>query len=249
MKKPFPVSRAGNLWRNSIKRTKTAETLLPQVVRWKKYIPMVQCREQNTLGHSYTISLLGNHFVKLLRPYVELDADLLLTALLIHDFGEAVRSAAGEDVLWHNKRSERDLEEYEIFLENFSDIKPEIFREYERAFLLQFAEERKDISCFPDRAKKIVAALRKDHPHEIMAFRAVEYWDYVLYAVAHYMEKENPLLLLKILNDHVDILDDISRRLPGFKEEIWTDEIRAWCTHFIAENPKDLQKVKDTMYI
>jgi hypothetical protein len=245
--KEFPDTTAGRLWLNSIRRIRSAEVELSNVIRWKKYIPLVQCRKQNSLGHSYTITLLGSHFAILLKPYVLLDANLLITALLTHDLGEMLRSKKGEDILWHNKNANADLEEYNTFLAYFKDMKPTVLREYERAFLLQFA--KKDVSCFPDRAKKIMAGLRKEHPSEIAAFQAIEYWEYVLYGLAHYEETKNPLLLLKVLYDHFPIMDRISKELPGFKEEVWTEDIRRWCEKFIVENPKALKTVKDTMYL
>lgn len=183
----------------------------------------------------------------LLRPYVKLDSSLLLTALLIHDFGEIVRSPKGEDTLWHNKTCEFDREEYEAFSENFQDCHPEILHEYQKAFLLQYSE--KDTSCFSEQAQAMIGDLRRNNPNEIIAFRALEYWEYILYALANYEEAQSPLLLLKVLTDHLEALDDIAGRLPGFKEEIWTPEVREWCVDLMETNPGLLRTVEEKMYL
>jgi len=243
----LPDSKAGRLWLHSIKRTKSAEMQLPQVVRWKRYIPIVQCRKQNSLGHSYTISLLGTHVVKLLKPYVTLDVGLLLTALMIHDLGEAIRFGAGEDVRWHQKTCGRDLEEYEFFTAHFSDLPPETFSEYQKAFLLQFASEGKDASCFPAADRAIIADLQKNNALEIAAFLAIERWDYVLYGLGNYEEQGTPLLLLEVLNSHMATLDKLVAQLPGFGEEIWTPEIRSWCAELVASNPQNLERAKELL--
>lgn len=67
------------------------------------------------------------------------------------------------------------------------------------------------------------------------AFEAIERWDYIMYALEQWTRHGNPTFLVKTLRNQMDRLDNLAGILPGFSIEVWTPEIRAWCTAFLAE--------------
>ena len=74
---------------------KAPQLNLPAVVRWEKYLKEEPgIREQNSLEHSHSLSLLGSILVSRLQLERSIDFGLLMTALVIHDVGEG---EIGED--------------------------------------------------------------------------------------------------------------------------------------------------------
>ena len=65
------------------------QTSLTEVIRWKKYLKKGKgAREQSSLQHSLSITIVGGLLIWKLSAYIKLDAMLLMTALAIHDVGE-----------------------------------------------------------------------------------------------------------------------------------------------------------------
>ncbi|MFA6354763.1 MAG: hypothetical protein WCX12_03725 [Candidatus Paceibacterota bacterium] len=205
------------------------QTRLSSVIRWDKYIEGDGgVRIQNSCQHSLSISLLGIQMMTQISPYAIFDRNLVLSALIIHDFGEG---EMGRDTVFIDKSGVGDLEEYSAFLKVFSKLPPDQFYFFHRAFLLQFALDVPKI--FPHDAKEIMKELARNERVEALVFRAVEIWDYLLYAFEQYTERGNVRILVQTLRHQIRRLDYLARSLPGFRKEIWKKEIRDWCVRFV----------------
>ncbi len=214
-----------------------AQRLLPLVIRWSKYLnnPDKPIREQNTLQHTFGLSLLGTIFsIRMLSHHPGFDRGLFLTSLLVHDMGEG---ELGRDVLFHNKKPEDDVREYQAFMKLIADI-PTDDRDYlQRAFLLQYAK-----ASNPEFPKQDAAALRElweENRREVQAFRAIEYWDYIMFCVEQWTELGNHSLLSELLTNHKPALDQLAHDLPGFGAEFWTPEVQAWAVRFMEDHPSE----------
>jgi hypothetical protein len=197
---------------------------LRKAVRWKKYRNKNEAvREQDSLQHSYSLVVIGMICLTKLRRYVVLDAELLLKALTIHDHGEG---ELGIDTHYIDKTDDGDLNEYLAFERRFQQLDSEIYSSFEDAFLLQYAGRDREI--FPADARSVMARLRVRYPREILAFEAIESWDYLLFAIEQYEELGFTMMMVQVLRNQVDRLDRYARDLPGFGQEIWTSEIQAW---------------------
>ncbi len=217
-------------WRETLDVWKSGQTQLPSVVRWSKYIDKDQgARKQDSLQHSYSLSVLGVLMLARLRRQGMLDEVLVLTALLLHDHGEG---EIGKDTLYVDKSTEGDLAEYLAFRARYGRLSPEEFTFVHRAFLLQFA--LKDPPEFPEDARAIMRCLRLDHRADCLAFDALERWDYVLYALEQYAERGNEKILVQTLRNQLPKLDLLARDLPGFRQAVWTDETAADARAFLA---------------
>lgn len=219
------------LWSPLIDVWRSAQISLPSVRCWPSFDPEKNggIRIQDLLQHSYSLVLLGRIFVSLLRPHLALDEELLLTALLLHDQGKAEN---GFDTPRPSKSDWTERREYALFFERYGLFPEPIKTALQRAFLLQSAlmmTER-----FPEDARTILNDLRISRPMEILAFDAIERWDFVLYALEQYRERKNDIVLTRVLQHHAGRLDELVNLLPGFGETIWTSEIRAWKNAFLA---------------
>jgi hypothetical protein len=227
---PLMAGKIPDKWESICDVWAAGQTLLPGVVRWSKYRNSNHggVRRQDSLQHSYSINLLGIIFMQKLRRYVKLDEFLLSTALSIHDHGEG---EIQQDTLYIDKNEQGDLQEYQGFVKRFSALEPEMFEQFKRAFLLQFA--LKNPESFPDDARDVMKQLRQHRTDECYAFDAVERWDYVLYAMEQNFKLGNAMVLTQTLRNQTPKLDALLNQLPGFGEEIWTKEIRKWCCSFL----------------
>lgn len=216
-------------WGTTLDVWKSGQEGLPLVPRWSKYVGKDQgVREQDSLKHSYSLTVLGTIFLERMRDCQPLDGELLLSALLIHDHGEG---EVGRDTLYLDKTAEGDLAEYLAFRKRYEPLGPD-FRAFHRAFLLQFAA--KDPPGFPDDAKRVMADLRSGRMPEALAFDALERWDYVLYALEQYFERGNEKILVQVLRNQVPKLDRLCGELHGLRQVVWTDEIATECRAFVA---------------
>lgn len=208
-------------WRVTLDVWKSGQEGLPTVPRWSKYIGRDQgVREQDSLKHSYSLTVLGLIFLERMKRYQPLDGEMLLTALLLHDHGEG---EIGHDTLYLDKTAEGDLAEYQAFRKRYEALGPAEFEAFHRAFLLQFAI--KDPPGFPVDAKKVMATLRIGRRPEALAFDALERWDYILYALEQYVERGNQKILVQVLRNQVPKLDRLCSDLHGLREAVWTDDI------------------------
>lgn len=205
---------------------------LPEVLRWKKYIEKDQgVRPQNSLQHSHAITLLGAMVVEQLRPYVQLDFGLLMTALAVHDVGEG---EIGKDTLYIDKTTAGDLEEYSAFCHRYEPLGGLVFDLLHRAFLLQFA--LKNPECFPPTARALMREIAGVNRMEALAFDAVERWDYLLYALEQYHERGNEKILVQTLRGQIGHLNRLADDLPGFGKAIWKKEISVWSGEFLGSH-------------
>ena len=210
---------------------KAPQVGLPKVIRWAQYVADGNVRRQNTLQHSLAITILGAIVIAQISAAsaAELDGELLLTALAIHDEGEG---ELGRDTLWKDKSTEGDLAEYLAFRKRHEMLGP-AWRSLHVAFLLQFC--LKNPSEFPEDAREIMEDLATTHRYEALAFEALEKWDYLLYAFEQYLERGNEKILAEVLRNHVPGFDRLATELPGFTA-IWTPELSAWASSFLKQH-------------
>ncbi|MDP2838082.1 MAG: hypothetical protein Q8O53_02295 [Candidatus Moranbacteria bacterium] len=224
---------ASTFWPDTLQVWTSGQVGLPKVPRWSKYHEdgHSMVRRQDSLQHSYSITVLGKVFCYKLRPHVCLDEGLLQNALLIHDHGE------GEiqyDTHYIDKTEQGDLIEYKAFTKCYSVFPTDLFCEFQRAFLLQFA--LKCPASFPTGACIVMDQLAATKKTECLAFDAIERWDYVLYALEQFLERGNEKILLQVMRHQKPHLDRLVGELPGFGDEIWTVSIRQWFDGFLVQN-------------
>lgn len=234
MQRPF------NDWHKLIDVWRSGQIGLPEVRRWAKYAKPGPdgsdhggVRPQDSLQHSYSITLLGSivlHYVRL-STNRKIDGELLLKALLLHDHGEG---ELGLDTLYVDKNVEGDVREYVAFVKRFNSLDPNLFHDLHTAFLLQFAT--RDLSAFPEEAHPIMLHLRETRPLEILLFDAVERWDYILYAVEQLRDNNNRCIVVQVLRNQMPHMDQLADSIPGLREYIWTDAIRKECTTLLEEH-------------
>lgn len=163
---------------------RSGQTQLPSVQRYSGYMQSMpdKMREQNTLQHSYAASVLAGIMCPLLESHgAKIDVGLLLYAILLHDHGEG---ELRRDVMYKDKCADDDLNEYHAFVVRYHALGSRSFAFARRAYLLQYASRTR--SDFPEDACAIMEALRRDHPDTVMAFYAVERWDYMIHAIEHF---------------------------------------------------------------
>lgn len=198
----------------------TTQIIFQGVYRWDKY-KETGIRPQDDLQHSYSGAILAKIFMLKIDSYnLNLNKDLVMTAFLIHDHGEGELK---RDVCWDFKEASDDVKEYYAFTKRYSQLGEEIFAALERAYLLQYAlKERPD---FPQRAQVILSDLAKNNYYEALTFSAIEIWDYLLYALEQNQVKPNPIILFEVTRNQLPRMNALAEKLPGLKQEIWTEEI------------------------
>lgn len=201
-----------------------------EVVRWKKYVNKGEgVREQNSLQHSLSITILGWTVMAQLRSYNPfIERGLVMAGLAIHDVPEFILR---RDVLHIDKTVEKDLQEYLAFRQCYEPLGSTMFDPLHRAYLLQFA--RKNPEIFPADGRRIMADIRGHSLVEALMFEAVEQWDYVLYALEQYRERGNEKILVQTLRNQIASIGELKKLLPGFREEIWTDDFSLWVNEFL----------------
>lgn len=222
---PFLIS-VLDVWRSG-------QISLQKVMRWSQYVEADprSVRHQDSLQHSYALMLLGFIVCDRLSRYGPvLDGLLIQRALLIHDHGEG---ELGSDTLYIDKSEAGDLNEYLAFVERYSSLPPSDFREFHRAFLLQFA--LKCPASFPREAKEEMQRLVRRNRDDCLAFEAIERFDYVLYAWEQERHLDNARILVQVLRNQMPHLDRLAEELIGFGTEIWTPAIREYFREFLAQ--------------
>jgi len=185
-------------------------------------------RPQNLLQHSFSVALLGKILIHQLRPFVTLDEPLLLTAFIIHDLGKA---ELGLDTPHPSKSDWSEIKEYEAFTARCSPLEAGLYDELKRAFLLKCVGRNPE--RFPDEARAIIAELVEKRPMEVLAFDAAERWDYLLFALEQYKDRQNDVILSRVLQTHSARLDELAEKLPGFGQTVWTTEMKTWKEEFL----------------
>lgn len=207
----------------------SGQTMLPKVLRWKKYLdqPPSGVRPQNTLQHSYSLALLMSLALGRLRTYhPQLDEPLLLLAALIHDHGEG---ELGSDTHYIDKSATGDQAELRMFEMRFMRLSRSDFARCLQAFLLQFAA-RDTFGEFPTNTQAILRMLSQKRMPEALIFEGIERYDYVLYAAEQYQRRGNTIVMVQVLRNQVARLDRIAELVPGFGLVVWSPEIRTWAS-------------------
>jgi len=207
---------------------KSTQQSLPMVPRWKKYLEQGPgVRAQNTLQHSHALTLIGTIAIQRMGLDGEVDAGFLLGALAIHDVGEG---ELGYDTLYIDKDASQDLKEYLAFEHRYESV-PE-FAHLQELFLLQFA--LKNPVNFPDDARSVMMKLAEHYRLEALVFEALERWDYLLFALEQYVDRENELVLTQVLRHQVPHFERLLVELPSL-DQLWTPELAAFAQRFLVK--------------
>lgn len=200
----------------------TSQLILQKVRRWKSYKGV---RKQNDLQHSYSIAILAKIVIEKLNKYFVgfyFDKDIILTAFLVHDHGEGELK---RDIQYGKKKDCDDLDEYYSFVERYKQLSGEVFTSFHNAYLLQYCiEGRED---FPAEAREIMAWLKEKRYPEALIFEAVEVFEYILFALEQDKKGNHGQILRDVCKNQLPRMERLRIDLPGFKEEIWTEEVQA----------------------
>lgn len=205
----------------------------------KKLTEYSERRVQTVTQHCVEAEEICNFFIIVFGPYLArqgiiLDTELLRQAVRVHDFGEGSRAHVGHDVILGDKRENHDKEEYEYFVRFLESSYPGLLGFHQqmiRAFLLQFCLNGNDLL-----PTEILVELRQQKRMEALFFAAIEKWGYLLYAMEQYFCFSSPIFLLDVFTRNTSRYDSLAADLPGFAEEIWTDEVRAWRLDFLSQH-------------
>ncbi len=226
----IPIAR---LWSQS-------QLMLPNVVRWGGFYGRGKCRRQDDLEHSHSVQLAGSFIIGKLKKHLVFDSDLLRDALLLHEMGEAILQ---RDVLANIKNGDpyHDAREYAAFLESIESIRTLdscLYDYYQKAFLLQFCLGNGTLKGFPEPAYALMRQLASECRIEALLFKAIERWDYVLFAYEQAVQRQSLLLLVGVLHDEMTPLNQLALELPPFGREIWTPEVEQEAGRFVANHPE-----------
>ncbi len=200
----------------------TTQTILTDVYRWSRY-NRSPIRLQNDLQHSYSVTILAKVMMEMISPYHPgLDKELILSAFLVHDHGEGELK---RDICYGDKADHEDVKEYLAFRTRYEQLDTNVFSSLERAYLLQHC--LKDRSDFPEQAATVMSELKKYKYFEALTFGAIEIWDYLLYAMEQDREGRDPVILHQVTGNHIQQLETLAEKLPGFRETIWTEKVAA----------------------
>jgi len=224
------------LWKDVIDIWTSGQVGLPEVERWSVHASQGSdhggIRKQNSLQHSYSITLLGSMLIRSSREYIAgLDEILLLNSLLVHDHGEG---ELGRDIVAINKNENADLEEYNAFCSRFKQLPKYLFNFYHEAFLLQFALAKPN--SFPPKARSVMAYLKKFKKMECLLFEFIERWDYLVYALEQYSIRGNERILVNVLRPQSKRFNQLAKEIPGARELVWTKEAENWANNFLSKH-------------
>lgn len=201
----------------------TTQVIFQDVYRWGRF-KHIGIRPQDDLQHSYSVTVLAMIFLEKINPYLpHIDKKLILQSFLVHDHGEGELK---RDYCVGEKLPIHDIEEYVAFCKRYSQLGQPVFSSLEKAYLLQHIG-LKDVSLFPKHAQDILGLLKEYKYYEGLCFRAIEVWDYLLYALEQNRNNPELIILPEVAKNQIPVMDALAKELPGFKEEIWTDEIAA----------------------
>jgi len=203
-----------------------------KIIRWSVWLEKYpkEIREQNGHEHRCSVGFLFTHSLIKIRPYLKLDELLLSRAIDLHDVPEGI---LGVDTPAPFKKDENDRDEYLAFEQLFKPLGEETWKELQRCFLLQFALENP--VCFPDDARAVMDDIQKIHRNEALFFQGVQSVDYMYYCFECYHERGINDLLVEICPRQVPKLEKIASELPGFKEVVWTPQVKDFFVKFWPE--------------
>jgi 5'-deoxynucleotidase YfbR-like HD superfamily hydrolase len=209
-----------------------SQIILRKQIRWKRFLKVSPgIRKQNVLQHTMSFSLFMTYALNKLRDYAEFDALLVLTACLIHDWGEGELAREIEVV---DKSPDHDVQEYLAFCKRFQSLPKRDFEFFQRAFLLQFVFfERADL--FPREAQFILTELSETHKYEARLFKVMEPLDYLMFALEQRKRRQNFRVINDVIQRNLADFDRAAQEIPCFEEVIWTPKTRQACLALLAE--------------
>ena len=213
------MSDALGLWNN-------AQRPMTKICRWSNFPEY----GQTLVEHSNSLPIVADWIMSQLPEGFILRPELVLRACTLHDHGEPL---LGEDVLFDNKSSTRDLKEWEAFYSLTSkQHQADLFRRnLHEAFLLQFCLD-KDFKPGDAYTKKIIKDLESLCEHEALAFECSEYMDYLFSAYAGHKRgiKNAEECMLEHTMDRVPrLLDELVSKCDIFGH-IWTPQLKGELT-------------------
>jgi 5'-deoxynucleotidase YfbR-like HD superfamily hydrolase len=209
----------------------TSQLILQKVWRWKSF---KNVRRQNDLQHSYSITILAKIVVEKLNKYFDgfcFDKDIIITAFLVHDHGEGELK---RDIQYGKKKESDDLDEYYSFVERYRQLNEEVFSSFHYAYLLQYCVEGREE--FPAEAREIMVWLKEKRYPEALIFEAVEIFEYILFALEQDKKGNNKEIFQSVCKNQLTRIERLVRDLPGFREEIWTDEVQSLFDAYLSSH-------------
>ncbi len=213
-----------------------ASFLLEHVYRWGGGISKNGNGLQPTVVHINQFQQFADAALIVINPYFierkkcTLDTSLILQCVKFHDNGET-----RGDTLARLKNEKRDLKEYRIFMRSICKLPDLIKKSFEEAFLLQFSLNIPQ--SFPKRAKKIMKKLAKDRFYEAVVFKGLEKFEYLFFPIW----SKNSDLLRRVIWDEIADYRYFSEKIPGFREEFFTEELENWMLECIYPLQHSLQ--------
>ena len=206
---------------------------LSRIIRWEDWLEKLGekfLRKQTCTEHTMSIEFAARYIVDLHISLSNepIDRELILDAIHFHDYGESLK---GRDISALKKKDTDDCNEYLAFVSFISKFHKPLFQRYRKAFLLQFCLNNAD--CFPKEAREIMAELYKNNYKEAFMFQLIENWDYLLYAVEQYQEKENPEILKQVLTRSRPITEKYRKIFPELFETFLDPTTLAWEKEFL----------------
>ncbi len=203
-----------------------------KIIRWKAARKRISgLRPQSLYAHQVSIKFFARNAIVEMRPYVKMDESLAMGCVDVHDTPEGVR---GEDKPAYLKTALDDLAEYETFMELCGGLSTPAWRTFQRQYLLQHALDNP--RCFPKDARRVMHELKRNHLNEALFFQGVQMVDYILFGLEGYRERKKPDLVAELATAYRQPLEKIARRLPGFREVVWTKERADFFSSFIGKS-------------
>jgi len=151
-----------------------------------------------------------------------------------HDDGEALLQS---DVLYHNKSSDRDVEEYLAF-RGFVAHLPNKY-DLLQSFLLQFITGDIEPFFFDKETQSLISEVKVLYEEDGIVFNFLEKLDYVHFALWAYQVAHDPVILIHVLRNQVPKLDGYAGEFPMMRTQAWTSKMSDWAHEFM-ERYKDL---------
>lgn len=214
----------------------SAQKDLSKVIRWKPRlndgIAKKGMRRQNVLQHTQSFSCFAGTVLIEINEYFikekgeQLDLLLLERAFKWHDHAEGLKH---RDIIGPLKKDQDDVDEYLAFMEHVDKLAPVVKKEYQYAFLLQFALDGNKL--FPEEAQEIVDELKETRYFEAMLFKALEKFEYIFYPIE--MRKKHKYLLTWLLRGILPRMQNCAKEIPGFREVVFTVLLEEQITDYL----------------
>lgn len=153
----------------------------------------------------------------------------ILETINCHDDGEALLKG---DVLFHNKSSERDVQEYLAFRKFVGHVPNRI--DVLQSFLLQFITG--DIKPFfvDEETQSLISEVAILYEADGKIFNFLEKLDYVHFALWAYRVASDPVILVHVLRNQIKALDEYAEEFPTIREQAWTRGMSEWAHEFMV---------------